>query len=140
MFFHPSRKTYYSRLRIPIKFLPFFKGRVDCWKSLRTAVRSVAKLRSAAWETQGRRLFQTLEHRGHTMNKDQIESLVSGWLNTTLEEWEELRAMVPNLTMTRGTARRISSVISLKKRGLISHSIDSPVARVSLTDCSLDKE
>ena len=31
------------------------------------------------------------------MNKDQIESLVSGWLNTTLEEWEELRASGPEL-------------------------------------------
>lgn len=45
-FFHRPRKSYYSRLVIPKNLLPFFKGRVQCWKSLRTSVLSTAKAKS----------------------------------------------------------------------------------------------
>ena len=72
-FFHRPRKSYYSRVFIPKNLLPFFNGRIECWKALRTPDLFTAKLRSSAWEAQGRRLFRTLGDRGPTMTTAQID-------------------------------------------------------------------
>lgn len=95
VFFHHPRRSYYSRVFVPKKLLPFFNGRVECWKALRTSVLSDAKRRGATWEAQGRRLFQTLEHRGHMMTRDQVERLVASWINAELEASEDLRSTSP---------------------------------------------
>ena len=60
-FFHRPRNAYRSRLFIPKLLLPFFKGRVECWKALRATSLPIAKLRSSAREAHGRCLFRTIE-------------------------------------------------------------------------------
>ena len=97
-FFHRPRKSYYSRVFIPKNLLPFFNGRIECWKALRTPELSTAKLRSSAWEAQGRRLFRTLGYRGHTMTTAQIEAMIAGWIEAELEADENLRADGPSLS------------------------------------------
>lgn len=72
-------------------------GRAEVWRSLSTKDGQLARLRAKIVEGHVSRLFLHLQEHGERMTKDQIESLVSGWLNTTLEEWEDLRANGPEL-------------------------------------------
>jgi hypothetical protein len=37
VFLHPTRKTYYRRVQIPQKIRKHFNGRVEVWRSLKTA-------------------------------------------------------------------------------------------------------
>jgi len=83
----------YARLSIPVKLKPFFNGRREVWKSLKTTDPQVAEVKAAKWEAQGRALFLALGRRGKYMHKFDIERLVNTWLESELEDAEDYRAV-----------------------------------------------
>jgi len=44
-FLHPKRKTYYHRSVVPRRLMPYFKGREQLWRSLKTADKDEATLK-----------------------------------------------------------------------------------------------
>jgi hypothetical protein len=46
VFLHPIRKTFYRRIQIPQKIRKHFHGRVEVWRSLKTADRDQAEIRA----------------------------------------------------------------------------------------------
>jgi integrase len=85
------RGTLYHRSIIPKSLRPFFHGKVQFWRSLRTSDRELAGVRSAQLEYQARRLFYILQHRGSSMDKAQVTSLIRQWQNMALEAGEDER-------------------------------------------------
>ena len=79
-FRHPTRKTFYQRVHIPKKIRQHFQGRVEVWRSLKTADQDEASVRAAQFEAQTRRLFVTLKKHGERMtNEDGRPWLPTGW-------------------------------------------------------------
>jgi integrase len=85
VFLHPTRKTYYRRVQIPQKIRKHFNGRVEVWRSLKTADKDQAEVRASLFDAQTRRLFLTLKKSGERLSKDQIEALVQHWLETEID-------------------------------------------------------
>lgn len=92
-FRHPTRKTFYRRVYIPQKIRQHFKGRVEVWRSLKTADAEEADLRASEFEARTKRLFVTLKREGDRMTQAQIDRLVSQWLDSELDEAEDYRAL-----------------------------------------------
>ncbi len=91
--FLPSdRVTLYARVFIPLDLRLFFHGRAEVWRSLRTADKDLAQVRADKWKTSAKGLFFTLKRYGHSMTKEQIEALVTRWLDARLELAEDYRA------------------------------------------------
>lgn len=97
-FRHPTRNTYYYRCRIPLNLRHFFGHRVEFWRSLHTADRDEARLRSALWEVRVQQVFTILKAKGARMTSTEIAALVSKWMETTLEESEDYRAVCGPVT------------------------------------------
>jgi len=98
-FFLPkNRKSLYHRVTIPQNLRPYFDGRSEVWRSLKTLNKDEAAARSAQWEGQGRQLFVTLKRQGDQMDKAQIEALVERWLESELDESEDARALAGHFT------------------------------------------
>jgi integrase len=93
VFLHPTRKTYYRRVQIPQKIRKHFNGRVEVWRSLKTADKDHAEARAAQFEAQTRRLFLTLKKSGERLSKEHIEALVQNWLETEIDELEDALAV-----------------------------------------------
>lgn len=55
VFVPKGRKTLYTRITIPLTFRPYFKGKLEAWKSLKTTDKEEARCLSAEWEAQGKR-------------------------------------------------------------------------------------
>ena len=91
-FLHPTRHTYYHRVRIPKKIRQYFKGKIEVWRSLKTADKDHAEVRAAQFDARTRRLFLTLKKSGERLSKDRIEALVQNWLETEIDELEDLMA------------------------------------------------
>ena len=91
-FFHTKRQSFYYRCIIPRRLRPYFGGRVQYWRSLRTEDRDQARARSAQWEARVQRVFVTLIQRGKGMTKAEIESLIDHWMERELDESEDFRA------------------------------------------------
>lgn len=87
-----KRKSFYHRIWIPQMLRPFFKGRAEVWRSLRTLDKEEARCRAHQWESRAKRVFVTLKRHGHSMTAEQIESLVARWLDARLEVAEEFRS------------------------------------------------
>lgn len=92
-FLPKNRTSFYTRITIPTVLRAHFEERVEVWKSLRTVDKEEASCRSLRWEAQAKRLFRTLRLRGKHMTKDQIEVLVSDWLEAELDYAEDCRAL-----------------------------------------------
>lgn len=95
VFLHPKRKTYYHRAQIPKKLRPFFKDRVELWRSLKTEDKDEAKLKSLQWDTRAQRVFLTLKKHGACMTTSEIEALIAHWMDGELEASEDHRATHP---------------------------------------------
>ena len=93
VFLHPTRKTFYRRVQIPQKIRKHFHGRVEVWRSLKTADKDQAEVRAAQFDAQTRRLFLTLKKSGERLTKDQIEALVHHWLETEIDYLDDCLAM-----------------------------------------------
>ena len=93
VFLHPKRKTYYDRSLVPRRLQPYFKGRQQLWRSLRTEDKDEATLRSAQWTARIHRLFMTLKKQGDRMTDEQREALVAHWLEVELDEAEDARTL-----------------------------------------------
>ena len=92
-FFIPAhRLLFYKRITIPQNLRPYFRGKLEYWRCLYTTDKDVARWKSSQWESRARRVFVTLKLRGKTMTADQIEELITRWIDTTLEEAEDFRA------------------------------------------------
>jgi hypothetical protein len=76
----------YHRAFIPGRLQPYFKGRSQLWRSLRTTDRDLAVIRSAQWTTRIHRLFLTLKRQGASMTNAQREELVTRWMDAELDE------------------------------------------------------
>jgi hypothetical protein len=122
IFRHPKRKMYYHRSTVPISLQRFLKGREEIWRSLKTADKAEAKVRSAAWESRVQRLFLMLGREGDRMTEEQREALVSHWLEVELDYAEECRA----------TEGRISE--AWRERQLEGLSVLADEAHEALTD------
>ena len=93
-FFIPTHRfVYYHRTTIPKELRHFFGGRLEYWRSLKTNDKDEAHMKSVQWEARIRRVFVVLMRRGKAMTVDQIEELITRWINTTLEESEDYRAI-----------------------------------------------
>jgi hypothetical protein len=68
-------------------------GRSEIWRSLGTTDEDEAAARSAQWTAKVQRLFVTLRKHGEKMTKEERELLVSRWLESSLEEAEDYRAI-----------------------------------------------
>ena len=88
-----NRSSRYFRICIPLCLRPFFNGRVEVWRSLKTSDKNLADCRALQWRAEGKRLFRILRRQGHLMTPDQIESLVSGWLGAELGYAEDCRVL-----------------------------------------------
>jgi hypothetical protein len=93
VFLLPKRKTYYHRSVVPRKLKPYFKGRQQLWRSLKTEDKDEAILRSAQWTARIHQLFLTLKKQGDRMTEDQREALVAHWLEVELDEAEDARTL-----------------------------------------------
>ncbi|SLM46471.1 protein of unknown function [Nitrospira japonica] len=93
VFRHSSRPTFYRRVHIPRKLRQHFKGRVEVWRSLRTADQDEASARSAQFEAQTKRLFVTLKKYGDRMTNEERDILVSHWLESELDYAEDCRVL-----------------------------------------------
>src|SRR6188508_3102754 len=93
VFLHPTRKTYYRRVQIPRKIRPYFRGKVEVWRSLKTADKDQAQVRAALFDAQTRRVFVALKKSGERLSKEQIEALVQHWLETEIDELEDFMAV-----------------------------------------------
>jgi hypothetical protein len=82
-------KILYHRAFIPGRLQPYFKGRRQLWRSLRTIDRELAVIRSAQWTARIHRLFLTLKIKGAYMTNDQREELVTRWMTAELDEAED---------------------------------------------------
>ncbi|HEU4683193.1 MAG TPA: DUF6538 domain-containing protein [Nitrospira sp.] len=92
-FLHPTRNVFYRRVTIPKRLRPFFNDRVEVWRSLKTADKDQAEVRSSRFDAETRRLFITLKKHGERLSKDQVEALVQQWLETELDELEDFMAV-----------------------------------------------
>jgi len=92
IFLHNSRKTWYHRTTVPEKLQGLLNGREQIWRSLKTADKDEARLRSAYWETRVQGLFRALRRDGVRMTNEEREVLVAHWLESELEEAEDYRA------------------------------------------------
>ena len=93
LFHHRKRKTYYHRSVVPRRLQPFFKGREQLWRSLKTEDKDEATLKSAQWTARIQRLFLTLRKQGEHMTDEQREALVTHWLEVELAEAEDARTL-----------------------------------------------
>ena len=98
IFLHPTRRLYYHRSSVPTRLKRLLKGRVEIWRSLKTADKGEVKVRSAAWDSRIQRLFFTLGREGDRMTEEQRDALVSHWLETELDYAEECRATAGRIT------------------------------------------
>lgn len=88
-----GRKSLYTRITIPLVLRPYFKGKLEAWKSLKTTDREEAHCLSTEWKAQGKRLFLTLKQNGQHMTKAEVETLIARWTESALDESEDARAM-----------------------------------------------
>jgi integrase len=93
VFLHPKRKTFYHRSIVPRRLQPYFKGREQVWRSLKTADRDEATIKSAQWTARIQRLFLTLKKQGDRMTNEQRDALVAHWLEVELDEAEDARTL-----------------------------------------------
>jgi hypothetical protein len=93
VFLHPKRKTYYHRSVVPRRLQPYFRGREQLWRSLKTEDKDEAILKSAQWTARIQQLFLTLKKQGERMTDEQREALVSHWLEVELDEAEDARTL-----------------------------------------------
>jgi len=84
IFLHKARRTYYHRAHVPKKLRHLLEGRSEVWRSLDTANKDEAKLRSATWESRFLHLYKDLRKRGESMTKDEREDLIARWLDGDL--------------------------------------------------------
>jgi hypothetical protein len=92
LFFLPKRKSYYHCHSIPLIARPYLNGRLEFWRSLRTADKATASVRSAAWNARLVKLFAMLKKDGGRMTKDQVDALVTRYMDSALDEGEDYRA------------------------------------------------
>lgn len=93
VFLHPKRNTYYHRSVVPRRLQPYFTGREQLWRSLKTEDKDEATLKSAQWTARIQRLFMTLKKQGDRMTDEQREALVAHWLEVELDEAEDARTL-----------------------------------------------
>ena len=88
VFYHRPRKSFYARVYLPISIRSYFKGRIQCWRSLGTKDKHRAGVKAAQWNSRLQQLFYTLAMRGQTMNTAQIDALIARWMFATLDMCE----------------------------------------------------
>jgi len=93
VFRHSKRKTYYHRSYVPKALRQLLNERFEIWRSLDTLDKDEATVRGAVWDARVKRLFVTLKKDGHRMTQDQIDQLVSRWLDTELDDADDYRAV-----------------------------------------------
>ncbi|MEP6935997.1 MAG: DUF6538 domain-containing protein, partial [Nitrospirota bacterium] len=98
VFRRPNQKTFYHRSNIPHRLRPYFRGRAQLWRSLKTAHKDQAILKSAQWTARIQQLFLTLKKRGERMTQEEQEALVAHWLERELDEAEDARAMAGTIS------------------------------------------
>ena len=109
-FLHKTRRVFYHRSGIPKRLRRLLNGRSEIWRSLGTTDEDEATARSAQWNARVQRLFVTLRKHGENMTKEERELLVSRWLESSLEEGEDYRAICgPVSDMDRDTKQVILS-------------------------------
>ena len=81
---------YYFRLRVPLDIQPWFAGRGEIKKSLRTANWAAARSLARVQSFQAEKVFTLI--RSGAMTEEQIRRLVDDYTEQTLRETEEARA------------------------------------------------
>jgi integrase len=85
------RGVYYSRLRVPSDLVDHL-GKREVVKSLHTSCYRDARCLAARWEAHVSELFTCLKRYGHHMTKSEINTLVSQYMHSYLEDCEDERA------------------------------------------------
>lgn len=91
LFRRSARGPFYARVCIPACSRPYFQNRVQCWLSLRTSDRQLAKVRAAQWYALTQKLFYVLQTKGSKMSPSQIAVLVNQWRERTQASFEASR-------------------------------------------------
>ena len=92
-FLHKTRRVFYHRSGIPKRLRRLLNGRSEIWRSLGTTDEDEATARSAQWNARVQQLLLKLRKHGDKMTKEERELLVSRWLESSLEEAEDYRAI-----------------------------------------------
>jgi len=92
VFLPNRRKSLYHRIQIPRRLRPYFDGRAEIWRSLKTTDKDEARTRIAHWQSRAQRVFAVFRKHGNDMTQDEREALVERWLNEALEQAEDWRA------------------------------------------------
>lgn len=85
-------QSWAAREFIPKRLRPLV-GRAELTKSLRTNSKPEAMKRARHWSAHVGKLLTVIERHGHTMDREQLDALVSEYLNARLEEVEHRLAM-----------------------------------------------
>ena len=93
VFLPKKRKSLYHRIQIPRQLRPYFDGRAEIWRSLKTADKEDARAKIAHWQSRAQRVFTAFKKHGDHMTQDEREALVAHWLEAELEEAEDYRAL-----------------------------------------------
>ena len=92
--FQPRRRLcFYHRAVIPQALRPYFRGRRQVWKSLRTTDPDQARLLTLTLQARTQRLFLTLKREGQYMTTADIARLIADWKDTELERLEDVRVL-----------------------------------------------
>ena len=95
VFLSKQRKSLYHRIQIPKQLRPYFEGRSEIWRSLKTTDKDEARARIAHWQSRAQRVFSTLRKQGERMTHEEREALMTFWLERELEEAEDARTEHP---------------------------------------------
>ncbi len=93
-----GRSNYYYRFTFPRKLRHYFSGRVQLWRALRTDDVIEARKQADQWDLRVQRVLIDLKLQGEKMTKAEIDNLVARWLETSLDEAEDHRAVCGSVT------------------------------------------
>ncbi|NOT22279.1 MAG: hypothetical protein HOP22_06080 [Nitrospiraceae bacterium] len=93
LFLPGNRQSFYFRAVVPRRLRPLFGGRAQLWRSLSTADKEHAKLRSLEWAARTQRLFLLLKTHGAYMSQADIAALIARTMDAELEKSEDYRAL-----------------------------------------------
>lgn len=121
---------YTARIHVP-EDVRKHVGRDELWRSTLTADAREGRVRASLWEAHFGSLFSELRRKSHRMRRDQIDSLVQGYLAAQLEHVEERLAVELDAENAHAWAERINDEALSAKVALVNGDLSEtlPLAR-----------
>jgi Domain of unknown function (DUF6538) len=121
---------YTARIHVP-EDVRRHVGHAELWRSTLTADAREGRVRASLWEAHFGSLFSELRRSSHRMRRDQIDSLVQGYLAAQLEHVEERLAVELDAYNADAWAERVNDAMLATKVALTSGDLSEtlPLAR-----------